>query len=169
MLKDLAGMVPRFQVEHYAITEYVNDVNRENAEVLMELKVDGRGSVTGLANAQGKVTDIYRYDAFGQLTYGMPDTTNFYGYNGELTNTNTGFQYLRARYYNPENGNFTTEDTYGGTLREPLTQNRYTYVSNNPLNYTDSTGHSLLSRIGNGIKKSSRIPYKRSTKTRRRQ
>ena len=160
----------------YTLTEYVNDVNRENTEVLAEYKADGtmrqaytygesgngerigvdkvdkstetsyymydgRGSVTGLMTNDGKLTNSYTYDPYGTLTSGTADAVNYYGYNAESTNTKTGLQYLRARYYDPENGNFTSEDTEDGELPFPLTRNRYVYALNNPLNYKDPTGH----------------------------
>ena len=160
----------------YTLTEYVNDVNRENTEVLAEYKADktlrqaytygesgngerigvdkvdkstetsyymydGRGSVTGLVTDDGKLTNSYTYDPYGTLTSGTADAVNYYGYNAESTNTKTGLQYLRARYYDPENGNFTSEDTEDGELPFPLTRNRYVYALNNPLNYKDPTGH----------------------------
>jgi RHS repeat-associated protein len=160
----------------YTLTEYVNDVNRENTEVLSEYKADntmrqaytygesgngervgvdkvdkstetsyyvydGRGSVTGLVTDDGKLTNSYTYDPYGTLTSGTVDAVNYYGYNAESTNTKTGLQYLRARYYDPENGNFTSEDTEDGELPFPLTRNRYAYALNNPLNYKDPTGH----------------------------
>ena len=49
-------------------------------------------------------------------------------------------QYLRARYYDVERGNFLTEDTYLGDISAPLTLNRYNYVVSNPLNYIDPSG-----------------------------
>jgi hypothetical protein len=36
---------------------------------------------------------------------------------------------------------FITEDTYGGENSDPLSLNRYTYALNNPIFYTDPTGH----------------------------
>ncbi len=160
----------------YTLTEYVNDVNRENAEVLAEYKADGtmrqaytygesgngerigvdkvdkstetsyymydgRGSVIGLVTDDGTLTNSYTYDPYGTLTSGTADAVNYYGYNAESTNTKTGLQYLRARYYDPENGSFTSEDTEDGELPFPLTRNRYVYALNNPLNYKDPTGH----------------------------
>ncbi|HWO53834.1 MAG TPA: RHS repeat-associated core domain-containing protein, partial [Paenibacillus cookii] len=47
----------------------------------------------------------------------------------------------RARYYQPEIGRFISEDTYKGTLGNPLSQNLYAYVANNPLIYVDPSGH----------------------------
>lgn len=77
----------------------------------------------------------------------------YYGYNGEFTNVKTGLRYLRARYYNAENGTFTTEDDNFGTTEKPLTRNRYNYTSNNPVNYNAPTGHSLWKRIKRTVKK----------------
>ena len=48
---------------------------------------------------------------------------------------------------------FTIEDSDLGTTENPLTRNRYDYTTNNPLNYSDSTGHSLWSRIKSTAKK----------------
>nr|WP_269322567.1 RHS repeat-associated core domain-containing protein [Paenibacillus sp. FSL H7-0357] len=55
----------------------------------------------------------------------------------------TGLYYLHARYYDPSIGWFINEDTVEGQIDNPLSQNLYTYVSNNPLIYTDPTGHRI--------------------------
>ena len=169
----------------YTLTEYINDINRENTEVLAEYGADekvrqaytygesgigervsvdkseessyylydGRNSVTGILTENANLTNSYQYDSYGNLTSGTADGVNYYGYNGESTNVKTGLQYLRARYYNAENGTFTTEDSDLGTTENPLTRNRYDYATNNPLNYSDPTGHSLWSRIKSTAKK----------------
>ena len=169
----------------YTLTEYINDINRENTEVLAEYGADekvrqaytygesgigervsvdkseessyylydGRNSVTGILTETANLTNSYQYDSYGNLTSGTADGVNYYGYNGESTNVKTGLQYLRARYYNAENGTFTTEDSDLGTTENPLTRNRYDYATNNPLNYSDPTGHSLWSRIKSTAKK----------------
>ena len=169
----------------YTLTEYINDINRENTEVLAEYGADekirqaytygesgigervsvdkseessyylydGRNSVTGILTENANLTNSYQYDPYGNLTSGTADGVNYYAYNGESTNVKTGLQYLRARYYNAENGTFTTEDSDLGTTENPLTRNRYDYTTNNPLNYSDPTGHSLWSRIKSAAKK----------------
>ncbi len=104
---------------------------------------DGRNSVTGLLAETGTLTNSFRYDPYGEMVSGTADGVNYYGYRAESSNTKTGFQYLRARYYNPKTGNFVTEDTYPGEMEYPLTRNRYTYALNNPVNYADPSGHAV--------------------------
>ena len=112
--------------------------------------------MTGILTETANLTNSYQYDPYGNLTSGTADGVNYYGYNGESTNVKTGLQYLRARYYNAENGTFTTEDSDLGTTENPLTRNRYDYTTNNPLNYSDPTGHSLWSRIKGRAKKAAK-------------
>lgn len=47
------------------------------------------------------------------------------------------------RWYEPSIGRFINEDTYEGEIMNPLTLNLYTYVHNNPLMYTDPSGHKV--------------------------
>lgn len=54
------------------------------------------------------------------MTFGKPEYNNVYGYNAEDYNPNLDVQYLRARYYDVECGDFLTEDTYLGKLTDPL-------------------------------------------------
>lgn len=53
----------------------------------------------------------------------------------QYTDAETGFQYLRARYYDPATGQFLTRDPIEAQTREA-----YGYVGGNPLNETDPTG-----------------------------
>ncbi|MBD5102879.1 MAG: hypothetical protein HDT27_09385, partial [Subdoligranulum sp.] len=75
----------------------------------------------------------------------------FYGYNGEQHDPTTGLQYLRARYYAPQNGSFSTQDSFAGLLTDALSQKRYTYVQNNPVTFADPSGHSIWGSIKNEI------------------
>ena len=96
--------------KNYELIEYVNDVNREYTEVLMELNINGimdtaysygnerltverfdgwtgyytydpRGSVSGVTGADGYLWQSYRYDAYGNITFGAPQYNNEYTYN----------------------------------------------------------------------------------------
>lgn len=76
---------------------------------------DGRGSVASLSGQSGGNVVQYSYDAYGVTTtnYGN-QLNNPYRYNAEYTDSSTGNQYLRARYYDAASGRFLTKDTYLG-------------------------------------------------------
>ncbi len=112
-----------------------------NSSFLMAALYDGRGSVAGLTGSSGGSMITYRYDAYGNTTKSNNTLNNPYQYNAEYTDSSTGLQYLRARYYDSSQGRFTAKDTYLGTIPNPLSRNLYTYVENNPLNYIDPSGH----------------------------
>lgn len=151
---------------------YVNDINREYTEVLTMVKggttynfryghnrisineysyvYDGKGNVHSLAIDDGygysKYVE-YSYDSYGKrnetILYSVKEAEiNPFGYRGEA-HTEVGLQYLRARYYNPEIGRFIQMDTYFGSMTNPISQNRYTYVHNNPNMYSDPSGHKV--------------------------
>lgn len=67
-------------------------------------------------------------------------TKNKFKYTGEAMDPNTGFYYLRARYYDPTMGRFISRDPVPGNALFPQTLNRYVYVINNPVLFTDSSG-----------------------------
>ena len=102
---------------------------------------DPSGNVAGITDQNGYLWQSYRYDAFGNATFGSPQYDNEYTFNAESYNPNIRSQYLRARYYDMVKGNFLTEDSYLGDIRNPLTLNRYSYCIGNPLFYDDPSGH----------------------------
>jgi RHS repeat-associated protein len=85
----------------------------------------------------GTLRNTYRYDAFGKpiAQGGSSPLTNAYTYTGREFDA-SGLYYYRARYYLPSAGRFLTPDPIG--LKGGL--NAYTYVSSNPVNYTDPFG-----------------------------
>ncbi len=74
----------------------------------------------------------YDYDDFGNPTGG--NALNPFRYNGEYYDEETGFIYLRARYYDPSVGRFVSEDP----IRDGL--NWYAYCHNDPINFYDPFG-----------------------------
>ena len=102
---------------------------------------DGHGSVVGLANENGKVTDTYAYDAFGNLLKSTGSTKNHYCYCGEQFDPVTGLYYLRARYMNPSVGRFITMDSYEGSIDDPVSLHKYLYANANPVSNSDPSGY----------------------------
>jgi RHS repeat-associated protein len=97
------------------------------------------------ANASGNVLDDIDYRGFGDIAanYGGAQTTNHYlytGYESDDSENNTDF--AQFRNHSPYMGRFSRPDPYDGSYdaTNPQTLNRYSYVFNMPLMYTDPLG-----------------------------
>ena len=102
---------------------------------------NAHGDVVNLTDADGAITKSYTYDAFGVEKNIDDADTNAFRYCGEYYDTETGTVYLRARYYNPSTGGFISRDNFAGKSSDPLSLNRYTYCSNNPVFYVNPCGN----------------------------
>ena len=145
---------------------------------------DGQGNVTTTMRA-GQISDSYSYDPFGEIMAvthdgtaktpleaqndnGLSDNDVLWGYNGEEYIEEVGLQYLRQRHYSPETGTFTSQDTNEGDLTNPLSQNRYIYAENDPVNGNDPGGDKKKAKKASTKKtnkKSSKSSSKSSKKT----
>jgi len=113
----------------------------QRTEDLYKLHNGMVGNITHEVDMNGVVKNEYDYDAFGARVDVNGNSGNRkYGFTGEEYDADTGLLYLRARYYDPYLGRFISADFYLGRLAEPVTQNRYIYVFNNPLRWVDPTG-----------------------------
>ncbi|MBW7476076.1 DUF3238 domain-containing protein [Paenibacillus oenotherae] len=119
--------------------------------------VNGHGDIVELRDASGNLLNKYEYDLWGNVVSEEEMVHNPFRYSGELWDSTTKLQYLRARWYNPSDGRFVSEDTYEGQIDNPLSLNLYTYVSNNPLIFTDPSGHMQESDVK--YKKSNTFVY----------
>jgi RHS repeat-associated protein len=97
---------------------------------------DGLGSTTSLTDSTGNVAASYVYDSFGKLTASTGSVPNPFQYTGREFDSEMGLQYHRARYYDPVNGRFLSEDPAGfaGGM------NMYGYAADNPVNLLDPDG-----------------------------
>ena len=112
---------------------------------------DVQGSTTSILDEDGAGELSYEYDDFGETEInGNSAFRNEICYTGGIYDETMGLYYLNARYYDPENGRFLTEDTYRGELKEPDTLHLYVYCKNNPINYVDPSGHWQLALAGAG-------------------
>jgi RHS repeat-associated protein len=103
---------------------------------------DVLGSTTDLTDGSGMVVTSYRYDAFGTVRETEPSggsgvIPNRFLFTGQHQDDGTALVYLRARWYAPLQGRFLSKDPAGfldGT-------NTYTYVGNDPIDFTDPSGN----------------------------
>ncbi|MBL4660384.1 MAG: RHS repeat protein, partial [Alcanivoracaceae bacterium] len=167
-----ASGIKYYQNVDGAITNYLIDPNRSYAQVIEEqdssnsvqviylygddlisqaragathtFGYDGLGSTRILTDTNGTVQNSYGYQAFGEQDYQFGSIENSYLFTGEQYDNNIGFYYLRARYYNPDNGRFTQRDAFPGMEFEPATLHKYLYTANNPVNFIDPSGNTFL-------------------------
>ena len=102
---------------------------------------NGHADVTALLRPDGTIAATYYYDAFGNITDTTGSASNSITYAGYQYDKETGLYYLNARMYDPKTARFLQEDTYLGDRNDPLSLNLYTYCHNEPIMYTDPTGH----------------------------
>ena len=111
---------------------------------------DVHTSTTSLIDSNSQGVIGYTYDDYGKTE--ASGNVGFYNeicYTGGIYDKSTRLYYLNARYYNPEDGRFLTQDTARGDKKEPTSLMLYQYCENNPINYMDPSGHW---KIWNNIK-----------------
>ncbi|MFF0018766.1 RHS repeat-associated core domain-containing protein [Streptomyces sp. NPDC005374] len=96
---------------------------------------DQLGSTRALTSSAGAVTGTYAYSPYGTVTSHTGTASTPLQYTGQYTDAETGFVYLRARYYDPATAQFLTVDP---DVQQTLSP--YCYVNGNPLNGVDPTG-----------------------------
>ena len=85
------------------------------------------------------------------LKYPFEETDNPFRYSGYQWDKETGMYYLMSRMYDPVTARFMSEDTYRGSVEDPLSLNLYTYCENEPVMHYDPTGHNLSQLLNGGI------------------
>jgi RHS repeat-associated protein len=92
-----------------------------------------------LTNAAGALALAQPFDPYGGLLSSQGSAATPYGFTGEWGDA-SGLLYLRARYYLPQAGIFTSRDPFPGFTTLPVTLQPYLYAAGNPLRYTDPSG-----------------------------
>jgi len=109
--------------------------------------VDHLGSTRVITDANGQLVAGGRIDyaPFGEeITTSGGELIKFTGHERDYdlsqpTNDNY-LDYMHARYYDSRRGRFLSVDPVLGKPQQPQSWNRYAYVLNNPLRYTDPDG-----------------------------
>jgi len=101
---------------------------------------DSLSSTSLMTDSLGtQVGSTVKYLPFGEAksTVTVPTDKLFTGQRLDQT----GLYYYNARYYDPTIGRFISPDTIIPNHTNPQSFNRYSYCLNNPLKYTDPSGH----------------------------
>ncbi len=125
------------------------------------LHKDHLGSVVAVTNDNGVLTETFSYDVFGKrravltpvtpnvvaghysfmdLMQSAPPVINK-GFTGHEMLDEVGLIHMNGRVYDPELALFLSADPYIQSPGNILSTNRYSYVLNNPLSYTDPSGY----------------------------
>jgi len=120
----------------------VRTVEGEN-RTLSYIHQDSLGSSSLTTTVSGTLESSIAYFPFGSTrnTTGTLPTDQLF--TGQRLDDNTGLYYYNARYYDPEIGRFISPDAIIPDWKNPQAWNKYSYVFNNPLKYTDNSGHIL--------------------------
>jgi len=104
---------------------------------------DHLGSSTVMTNASGVQIESANYEPYGAMRAHTGTTTSGYKFTDQELDAENGLYNYDARLYDPVLGRFITPDTVVQDWYDPQCLNRYSYVRNNPLIYTDPTGKSF--------------------------
>jgi RHS repeat-associated protein len=96
---------------------------------------DQIGSTRVMTDSTGNNVGSYTYDAYGNIANhtGTASITELYA--SQYRDSEDGFYYLRARYYDPKTAAFIGVDPL-----TKVTRSRYGYAADSPLTHTDASG-----------------------------
>jgi RHS repeat-associated protein len=90
----------------------------------------------------GSQTASFTYSPFGKLTAASGSAPAIpFGYQGSLSDVDTGLTDMGFRTYDPSTARFTASDNILGAYGNPVSLNRYTYGNADPVNHLDPAGH----------------------------
>ena len=125
------------------------DNGSTESDKLYYMYTDHLGNVGALSDkngnyVSGSLTLFRPFGDFRRTPSTNPDITDR-GYTGHAHNNSgdndLGLIYMRARFYLPEAARFISADPIVPDPMNPQQFNRYTYGLNNPIRYSDPTGH----------------------------
>ncbi|MFA4837255.1 MAG: RHS repeat-associated core domain-containing protein [Dehalococcoidia bacterium] len=107
------------------------------------LHTDSLGSTSVTSNGSGAVIDTVKYFPFGGLRTSNSELGTDKLFTGQRLD-DTGLYFYNARYYDATIGRFISPDSIVPNTANPQSLNRYSYCLNNPLRYTDPSGHDWM-------------------------
>ena len=116
--------------------------NETTTNVLYWIFSDHLQSSSVILEKDGTLYSRTSYTAFGEVRYESAPSPTDYQYTGQRSYLDGfGLHYYVARWYDPVTAHFTQADTIIPSPGNSGDWDRYAYVLNNPMRYTDPTGH----------------------------
>jgi RHS repeat-associated protein len=104
------------------------------------LVTDHLGSVVAVTDETAALVCEQRYKPFGQPRLSAAGALTDFGFTGQRGLAGAGLQDFNARWFDTSLGMFASADPLIPDLFNPQALNRYGFVLNNPLRFTDPTG-----------------------------
>jgi RHS repeat-associated protein len=114
---------------------------RVGASTWYFLLTDHLTSTAITATNGGSKSAELRYKAWGENRYSSGTTPTTYRFTGQREEGTIGLYFYNARWYDAALARFAQADTIVPEPGNPQALNRYAYTLNNPVKYTDPTGH----------------------------
>jgi len=134
-----------YEVTGSAVTKYyfagAQRIAMRTNGALYYLLSDHLGSTSLTTDASGNVLSEMRYSAWGGVRYNSGITPTDYTYTGQYSDSYINLLWYGSRHYDPELGRFIQPDTIVPDPNNPQAWDRYSYTFNNPVRYTDPSGH----------------------------
>jgi RHS repeat-associated protein len=101
------------------------------------------------SSAGGKLAEV-RYKAWGEDRYTSGSTPTTFRFTGQRQESGIGLYFYNSRFYDSSLGRFSQPDTIVPQPGNVLAWDRYAYTLNNPVRYTDPSGHAAEQGTGGG-------------------
>ncbi len=113
--------------------------------------LDGLRSVVNLTDDSGSLVASYHLDAWGNFRFPTELTAskNRFAFTGYEWDPELGLFNAKARYFDPQIGRFTSQDSFLGQIDDPPSLHRYFYANDNPGRFIDTTGHAGIDAVKN--------------------
>ena len=107
---------------------------------------DHLGGTIRVLDSNFTALDGMRYEPYGEDRDAGDTLATDRKFTGQTEDESIGLYWYQSRAYDPEIGRFVSPDPIVPDPLDPQSLNRYSYVYNNPLKYTDPSGHFSVSQ-----------------------
>ncbi len=132
-----------YSIAGQTVAQRTIDTSHPAPGTLTYFLTDHLGSILTVLDASGTVLSEQRYLPFGEIRtdVGTIAQTDF-GFTGQRDlGSDLGLMDYKARFYSAYLNRFLQPDTLIPSPANPQSWNRYSYVGNSPVNFSDPSGH----------------------------